>query len=60
MDHLTSPSASCLISDPCGIQWRVDIAQIECDYYHFVQVGAELDFEQEQAYLANYEWAEFF
>ena len=39
---------------------KIDTEKIECDYYHFVQVGAELDFEQEQAYLENYAWAEFF
>lgn len=38
---------------------RVDTSKIECDYYHFIEIGAELDFEQEQSYLENYTWAEF-
>ena len=39
---------------------KVDIEKIECDYYRFIQIGAELNFEQEQAYLENYTWADFF
>lgn len=38
---------------------KVDISKIECDYYHFLEVGAELDFMQEQSYLESYTWAEF-
>lgn len=38
---------------------RVDTSKIECDYYHFVEMGAELGFEQERSYLENYTWAEF-
>lgn len=38
---------------------KVDTSKIECDYYHFLEVGAELDFEQEQSYLENYTWAGF-
>lgn len=38
---------------------RVNTSKIECDYYHFIEIGAELDFEQEQSYLENYTWAEF-
>ena len=38
---------------------KINTSKIECDYYHFLEVGAELDFEQEQSYLENYTWAEF-
>lgn len=38
---------------------RIDPLKIECDYYHFVDLGADLGFEQEERYLENYSWAEF-
>ena len=39
---------------------RIKTEMIECDYYHFIDMGAELGFEKEQSYLENYTWAEYF
>ena len=38
---------------------KVDVLKVECDYYHFIDMGVELDFEQEQIYMGNYAWADF-
>jgi hypothetical protein len=32
---------------------------ISCDYYFFIELGAELGFELEQSYLENYHWTEY-
>jgi hypothetical protein len=32
---------------------------VDCDYYHFIETGAELGFEKEQSYMENYTWADF-
>jgi two-component SAPR family response regulator len=38
---------------------KVNPLLISCDYYFFIELGAELGFELEQSYLENYQWAEY-
>lgn len=38
---------------------RIRTEKVDCDYYHFVETGAELGFEKEQSYMENYTWADF-
>ncbi|MDD6207615.1 MAG: response regulator [Clostridiales bacterium] len=37
----------------------VDTSRISCDYYRCMDLNMELDFSQEEAYLAQYSWADF-
>ena len=38
---------------------KIRTDKVECDYYHFIDTGAELGFEKEQSYMENYTWADF-
>jgi two-component SAPR family response regulator len=38
---------------------RIRTDKVDCDYYHFIETGAELGFEKEQSYMENYTWADF-
>ena len=38
---------------------RIRTDKVECDYYYFIETGAELGFEKEQSYMENYTWADF-
>ena len=38
---------------------KIRTDKVECDYYHFIETGAELGFEKEQSYMENYTWADF-
>lgn len=38
---------------------RIRTDKVECDYYYFLETGAELGFEKEQSYMENYTWADF-
>ena len=50
------------VEDVIGKQFnsmRIHTDKVECDYYHFIETGAELGFEKEQSYMENYTWADF-
>lgn len=38
-------------------QMRLDVSKIECDYYHYLDLDAELPFTKEEDYLPKYSWA---
>lgn len=37
----------------------VDVDKINCDYYRWLDLHMEMDFSMEEAYMAQYSWADF-